>query len=145
MPSSNGVVVVVRGLKGFLAGEEVRVAVGESLVIGRSRKAGLSTRRAKRLKARPDWTKVIGTPGFLTMSRRHTRIDHVEPGVIEITDLSSNGTYLDGRAIVRERITDLSDRTHLLGLGAQERFQILLVHAPADERFTTEAQKHRTD
>jgi pSer/pThr/pTyr-binding forkhead associated (FHA) protein len=124
--SSNGVVLVVRGLSGFLIGEETRVAVGESLVIGRSRRADLSTRRAKKLKARPDWEKVIGTASFLTVSRRHTRIDHVSPGVIEITDLSSNGTYLDGKAVARETVSDLAERTHLLGVGAQERFELRL-------------------
>jgi hypothetical protein len=130
MSSSNGVVLVVRGLSGFLIGEEKRVLVGESLVIGRSRRAGLSTRRAKKLKARPDWEKVIGTASFLTVSRRHTRIDHVSPGVIEITDLSSNGTYLDGKAIARVTVSDLRDKTHLLGVGAQERFELSL--APSD-------------
>ena len=134
MSSSNGLVLVVRGLAGFLIGEEKRVLVGESLVIGRSRRAGLSTRRAKKLKARPDWEKVIGTAAFLTVSRRHTRIDHVSPGVVEITDLSSNGTYLDGKQIARETVSDLAARTHLLGVGAQERFELSLAKsdAPAD-------------
>jgi hypothetical protein len=133
--SSSGVVLVVRGLRGFLAGEEKRVAVGESLVVGRSRRAGLSTRRAKKLKARPDWEKVIGTAAFLTVSRRHTRIDHMSPGVIEITDLSSNGTYLDGRAVARETVSDLAERTHLLAVGAQERFELSLSNgAPAESK-----------
>jgi pSer/pThr/pTyr-binding forkhead associated (FHA) protein len=134
MSSSNGVVLVVRGLSGFLIGEETRVAVGESLVIGRSRRAGFSTRRSKKLKARPDWEKVIGTASFLTVSRRHTRIDHVSPGVVEITDLSSNGTYLDGKQIAKETVSDLAQKTHLLGVGAQERFELSLEKAvaPAD-------------
>ena len=131
MSSSNGLVLVVRGLAGFLIGEEKRVAVGESLVIGRSRRAGLSTRRSKKLKARPDWEKVIGTAAFLTVSRRHTRIDHVSPGVVEITDLSSNGTYLDGKQIARETVSDLAAKTHLLGVGAQERFELSLAKSDA--------------
>ncbi len=135
MSIENGVVLVVRGLRGFLAGEEKRIAVGESLVLGRSRRAGLSTRRAKKLKARPDWEKVIGTAAFLTVSRRHTRIDHVSPGVIEITDLSSNGTYLDGKQIAKETVSDLAEKTHVLGVGAQERFELSLVNgAPAEAK-----------
>ncbi|MFI5401474.1 MAG: FHA domain-containing protein [Planctomycetota bacterium] len=129
MSTENGVVLVVRGLRGFLAGEEKRIAVGESLVVGRSRRAGLSTRRAKKLKARPDWEMVIGTAAFLTVSRRHTRIDHVAPGVIEITDLSSNGTYLDGKQIAKETVSDLKGKTHLLGVGSQERFELSLAEA----------------
>jgi len=124
--SGNGVVLVVKGLRGFLGGEEQRVEVGETLIVGRSRRAGLSTRRARKLKARPDWEKVIGTAAFLTVSRRHTRIEHVAPGVVEITDLSSNGTYLDGRPIARETISDLAEKTHILGVGSQERFELSL-------------------
>jgi len=131
MSAANGVVLVVRGLRGFLAGEEKRFAVGESLVVGRSRRAGLSTRRAKKLKARPDWEQVIGTAAFLTVSRRHTRIDHVAPGVIEITDLSSNGTYLDGKQIAKETVSDLAEKTHMLGVGAQERFELSLAKSEA--------------
>jgi pSer/pThr/pTyr-binding forkhead associated (FHA) protein len=131
MSGGNGVVLVVKGLRGFLGGEEQRVKVGEALIVGRSREAGLSTRRAKKLKARPDWEKVIGTAAFLTVSRRHTRIEHVKPGVVEITDLSSNGTYLDGKLIARETISDLAEKAHILGIGAQERFELSL--APAEE------------
>ncbi len=131
MSATNGLLLLVRGLRGFLAGEERRVAVGESLVVGRSRRAGLSTRRAKKLKARPDWEMVIGTAAFLTVSRRHTRIDHVAPGVIEITDLSSNGTYLDGKQISKETVKDLAETTHVLGVGSQERFELSLAKADA--------------
>lgn len=126
MSGANGLVLVVRGLRGFLGGEEQRVSVGETLIIGRSRRAGLSTRRAKKLKARPDWEKVIGTAAFLTVSRRHTRIEHVAPGVVEITDLSSNGTILDGRPIARETVTDLAEKMHILRVGAQEQFELSL-------------------
>jgi len=125
--NGNGVVLVVKGLRGFLGGEEQRVNVGETLILGRSRRAGLSTRRARKLKARPDWEKVIVTAAFLTVSRRHTRIEHVRPGVVEITDLSSNGTYLDGKLIARETLMDLKEKTHILGVGAQERFELSLV------------------
>jgi len=129
MSSSNGVVLVVRGLRGFLRGEERRLAVGESMVIGRSRKVDFSTRRAPRLKARPDAAKVIGTPAFLTVSRRHTLLHHVAPGVVEITDLSSNGTYVDGRKIERERLEDLATKNHILSIGAQERLELALESA----------------
>lgn len=129
--NGNGVVLVVKGLRGFLGGEEQRVKVGETLILGRSRRADLSTRRARKLKARPDWEKVIGTAAFLTVSRRHTRIEHVKPGVVEITDLSSNGTYLDGKLIARETVTDLKEKTHILSVGAQERFELSL--APSDK------------
>ncbi len=39
--------LVVKGIKGFLAGEEVVMSVGDTLTVGRSRSAGLSMRRSR--------------------------------------------------------------------------------------------------
>ena len=43
---------------------------------------------------------------------------------IEVEDLSSNGTYLDGEQIQRVTISDIKDRTHELLLGTKEKFVI---------------------
>ncbi len=59
---------------------------------------------------------------FKTVSRKHVRITYREPGKIEIEDLSSNGTFLDGRRIERVEITDLRERPHELLLGTREKF-----------------------
>ncbi|NQT88015.1 FHA domain-containing protein, partial [bacterium] len=42
----------------------------------------------------------------------------------EVEDLSSNGTFVDGRRISRTVITDLRERSYELLLGTRERFRL---------------------
>ena len=67
-----------------------------------------------------------------SVSRRHARIHFLHPGLVEIRDLSSNGTFLDGRRIDCVAVTDLDKRAHVLSLGAQERLFIELRNGSAD-------------
>ena len=130
MAEANGEpLVVIRGLRGFLAGERFVLRVGEAMVIGRSRKADLSTRNAERLRHRPDWQELIHKPPFNTVSRRHVRIHFLHPGLVEIKDISSNGTFLDGSRIDCVAVTDLDERGHVLAVGSQERFEITMLNA----------------
>jgi hypothetical protein len=66
--------LIVRGTKGFLAGAVHVLQVGESMVIGRSRAADLSTRKAERLYDRDDWKVILHSEPFLSVSRQHVRI-----------------------------------------------------------------------
>jgi hypothetical protein len=125
-PGANGLCVVIRGVKGFLEGERFVLRVGEAMVIGRSRRADVSTRRAERLRAREDWQRILRKEPFLTVSRRHVRLHFLHPGLLEIKDISANGTYLDGRRIDCVAVTDLNERSHLLAVGAQEQFELTL-------------------
>ena len=121
MVSRNGPRVVVRGVKGFLEGEERVLGVGDAIIIGRSRSADLSTRRAERLMHRDDRLDVIGSDPFKSISRRHARIHFLHKDLVEIKDLSANGTFLDGRRIDCVAVTDLREQCHILQLGSQER------------------------
>jgi len=121
----------VLGLRGFLRGEERYLEVGQAIVIGRSRRAGLSTRRSKILQARDDWKAVIASEPFLTVSRHHVCIRFLHRNVVEIEDTSANGTYLDGKRIERKvALTDLHRQSHILALGAREQLKLDLV--PSD-------------
>lgn len=122
--TGEGPTLLVKGVKGFLAGEEREVAVGEVLVVGRSRSADFSVRKARKLVERADAVEVMGTEAFLSVSRKHVRIHYMHPDLIEIQDLSSNGTYLDGRKVDCVAVTDLKQRSHILALGAVERLVI---------------------
>lgn len=121
----------VMGLRGFLRGEERFLEVGQALVIGRSRRAGLSTRRSKILKARDDWQAVIASEPFLTVSRNHVCIRFLHRHVVEIEDTSANGTYLDGKRITQKlALTDLHRQSHILAFGAREQLKLDLL--PSD-------------
>lgn len=119
--------VVIRGIKGFLAGEERVLEVGDALVIGRSRAADLSTRNSYLLNRRTDRLSVIKSEPFKSVSRRHVRIHFLHPGLVEIKDMSSNGTFLDGRRIDCVAVTDLDSERHILSLGSQERLFVEMV------------------
>ena len=120
--------LVIKGLRGFLRGAERILRVGETLVIGRSRGADLSTRKSRILCAREDWRDVISSEPFLTVSRRHVQIHFLHPNVVEVKDVSANGTYLDGQRIDCVALTDLHRQTHILAVGAQERFRLQVVN-----------------
>lgn len=111
----------VRGLKGFLAGEERVLDVGDELVVGRSRHADLSVRCAARFRAREDRGEILFSEPFLSVSRRHARIRFLHRDLVEVQDLSRNGTFLDGRRVDCVALTDLRERSHVLSLGAAER------------------------
>lgn len=129
--------LVVRGIKGFLRGEEVVMKVGDTLIVGRSRSADLSLRKARRLLRRDDISEVMGTEAFLSVSRRHVRIHYMHPGLIEIKDLSRNGTFVDGRKVDCVALTDLKARQHIVALGSVER---LLLEMPAYKQLGVETE-----
>jgi len=135
--SSNGPVLVVRGMKGFFAGERRELAVGEELVVGRSRSADLSLRAARRFVQRGDQEQIMKTEAFLSVSRKHVRIKYVNPGLVEVEDLSSNGTFLDGRKIESVALTDFKERGHIVALGSAER---LLLEIPAFKELGVETE-----
>ena len=125
---NGGPPLVIRGVKGFFRGEERQLEVGDELTIGRSRDADLSLRQSKRFRARRDRVAVMGTEAFLSVSRKHVRIQYLHPGLIEVKDLSANGTFVDGRKVDCVALTDFKERSHTIALGSAER---LLLEIPA--------------
>lgn len=112
------------GLRGFLQGEERLLKPGESVVIGRSREADFSVRRSRKFQEREDRAELLSSEPFRSVSRSHVRISFLHPDLIEVTDLSQNGTFLDGKRIDKVGITDLKRSPHVLGLGSVERVLI---------------------
>jgi len=128
MVRQNGPCLLIRGVKGFLEGEMRTLRVGEAIVIGRSRFVDLSTRKAGRLKEREDRLEIIRSNSFLSVSRRHVRIHFLHPELVEVKDISSNGTFVDGHRVDCVALTDLHERTHCVALGTQERFELEIVN-----------------
>jgi len=123
---TEGPQLVIRGIKGFLEGEERELAVGEAIVVGRSRSADLSTRKSKRFADRGDAAKIIQSHSFLSVSRKHVRIHFLHPGLVEVKDLSHNGTFVDGHRADCVGLTDLKERSHTVQLGSVERLVLEL-------------------
>lgn len=128
MGSSNGPILRLKGIRGFLEGEERMLRRGEEIVVGRSRGAGLSVRMSAKFLARADRHELRGSKAYRSVSRRHVRIAYYRPDHVVIEDLSANGTYLDGERVSGKlSLTDLAQRARLLALGSVERLRLELI------------------
>jgi pSer/pThr/pTyr-binding forkhead associated (FHA) protein len=100
-------------------GQLLKLNLGESVFCGRSRHCQWSLKR---------------TPGFLqaakderdrrrkgdtwrTVSRRHCRVTYVSPDMVEVENLSPNGTLVDGHSVDRIVLTDCRRKSHRIQLG----------------------------
>ena len=111
------------GTEGLVAGEEFPVDLGSTVVIGRSRSCDISLQRCQEWLALDDQAR-SGARDFKTVSRKHVRLSCYDAENVEVEDLSSNGTFVDGRRIDRIVITDLREKSHELLLGTRERFRL---------------------
>jgi pSer/pThr/pTyr-binding forkhead associated (FHA) protein len=114
---------VLHGVEGFVQGEEYPLSFGATVVIGRSRGCDISLRRCKAwLELDPE--ERDEQEDFKTVSRQHARISYTDAETIEIEDLSSNGTFLDGEKIDHIVIRDLRERSRELLLGTREKLRL---------------------
>lgn len=116
--------IILRGKHGFLEGEVMVLGLGQSVIVGRSRSAELSLKRARRFLARKDRMKLAKTERFLSVSRKHVRIHFLHPDLVEVEDLSKNGTLVDGRRIDRIGLTDIRTNAHEIRLGSVEHLSV---------------------
>ena len=114
---------VLVGIEGFVQGEEYPLWRGATVVVGRSRSCDISLRRCKAWLAL-DPQKRDEQADFKSVSRKHVRISFADDNNIEIEDLSSNGTFLNGEKVSRVAIHNLRERSHELLLGTRERFRL---------------------
>ena len=120
--------VRVRGVKGFLEGEERLLKRGDEVVVGRSRKADLSVRMSTKYLERMDRGDVSRSEAWRTVSRQHARITFYRDDLIVIEDLSANGRFVDGERVDGKlNVEDLADNPRVITLGAVERLRIEIV------------------
>ena len=111
------------GIEGFVQGEVYPLQYGQSVIIGRSRSCDISLRRCRRW-LELDPASRNAEKDFKTVSRKHVRISFHNANSIEIEDLSSNGTFVDGKRIDRTLISDIKERDHEILLGTREKFKL---------------------
>ena len=108
--------LVLVGIAGVMEGELFPLEYGKSVTIGRSRSCDISLRNCKR------WDELeqagnIPEETSKTVSRKHVKITFHNAASVEIDDVSSNGTYLDGNRIDRIVVTDVRETSHEVKLG----------------------------
>lgn len=114
---------ILIGMSGVVQGESYALNYGKSLVIGRSRTCDISIRNCKRWMD-SEAAGQLPPESSKTVSRKHFKISYYNASSIEVEDLSSNGTFVDGKRIDRVVITDLKTRSHEIKMGAGETFQL---------------------
>lgn len=109
----------VRGLGELAQGQKVKLCLGESIVVGRSRHCDWSLRRAPAyLKSDPDGRDQIRHDlAYNSVSRKHARLSYVAPDMVEIENLSGNGTLVDGKLVDKIVLADCRTATHRIQLG----------------------------
>ncbi len=111
------------GVSGHVEGEELRLAFGKTLVVGRSRSADFSLRRMQAVMDETDDERDSDND-LRTVSGRHFEITMYDPGSIEIVNLSPNGTYVDGKMVDKIILDDVADKAHDIAIGTKEIFRL---------------------
>jgi pSer/pThr/pTyr-binding forkhead associated (FHA) protein len=113
--------LVLRAKDAAVQGETLRLTLGERVTCGRSRRCHWSLKRTVPYLEDKEGArnKLESTLGFRSVSRRHCRISYLTPDIVEVENLSSNGTLVDGRPVDRLMLTDCRTKSHLLQLGPE--------------------------
>lgn len=114
----------VRAVGDALEGSErIKLSLGEAIVCGRSRHCDWSAKRTPLFlgngdddaKERRD--RLRQSVAWRSMSRRHVRISYLAPDLVDVENLSGNGTWLDGKRVDRVVLTDCRRRSHTIKMG----------------------------
>jgi hypothetical protein len=121
--------LILHGVRGYLAGQTYRIRHGENLTVGRSRSCHVSLQRSDRFAG----AEAAGD-SFRKTSRRHLRIAFPHPDLVEIEDLSRNGTIVDGARVdkVIVFLSDLRGRAIEIEFGENEKLRLAIEEPGAD-------------
>jgi hypothetical protein len=86
------------GQSGLFKGEETTLAIGQSLVVGRSRLCGLSVARAREC-LRMGKEALEAHKSYRKISRQHFKVTFINADMLEVEDLSTNGTVVNGHRV----------------------------------------------
>ncbi|MHC5010297.1 MAG: FHA domain-containing protein [Planctomycetota bacterium] len=111
--------VSIRGVGEDLDGENLQVNLGESVVCGRSRHCDWSLKRTPVFLKNENGQRDVlrRSLAWRTTSRRHVRITYLAPDLVDIENLSQNGTYVDGSRVDRIFLEDCRTTRHRIRLG----------------------------
>jgi hypothetical protein len=113
--------VFVKGTGKLGDGQSLKLSVGESILCGRSRWCEWSLKKTPRYLKDEEGAREAArqSVAWRTTSRRHCRLAYLAPDMIEIRNLSTNGTFVDGHRVDRLVLTDCRFQPHRLRLGPE--------------------------
>ncbi|MFT7619811.1 MAG: pSer/pThr/pTyr-binding forkhead associated (FHA) protein [Planctomycetota bacterium] len=126
----------VTGLSGLFNGSKATIRLGQCLVVGRSRMCGLSVARAEEC-IRLSKVALESHKSYRKISRQHFRICLVSVDRVEVEDLSTNGTVVNGFKIDRIAVDGFS--------GANNKITIQFGHGEVIEIIATGATRNSSE
>lgn len=111
------------GVEGYFARESYRIERGQAFVVGRSRGCGISLQRTAKF-ANGERARAVEDPNFRKVSREHFRISFLHPYLVEIENLSGNGTFIDGERVDRVLLSDFRSRSYEIAFGGREKLRL---------------------
>lgn len=122
------------GRTGLFAGEETVVRLGQCVVVGRSRICDLSVARTAEC-LRLGKEALEQHRSYRKISRKHLRICLIEADRLEVEDLSTNGTAVDGYRIDKIVVSGLRHRRPVaVEFGDGELLEVTIGEARARSR-----------
>lgn len=121
--------LVLKGIKGIAEGEKFYLQYGQRITIGRSRVCEVSFQKCPRYERLSPAE--LKHKDILSISRKHLRISFYNPQSIELKDLSTNGTFVNGERIKKKVISDIRDKSYEIRLGTHETFILEKSELPA--------------
>jgi pSer/pThr/pTyr-binding forkhead associated (FHA) protein len=117
------VTLTLAGADGLLRDDVFQIRLGQSIIVGRSRKCHVSTRRSRSFLSADEMEQreILAEESFLRVSRKHTKISFLARDQVEIWDLSKNGTYVDGKRVDRLLVPVLGGDAVEIRLAKSER------------------------
>lgn len=113
--------LTLRGTGPLGDGETLKLSLGETIVCGRSRHCDWSLKRAPAYlqSAGESRDSIRESLAFRSVSRQHVRIAFLAPDMVDVENLSSNGTVVDGSRVDRIVLKDCERATHAIRLGPE--------------------------
>ncbi len=111
------------GVTGYFSQVNVCLARGKSLVVGRSRRCSVSLQETPAY-TNGDAAKIRKEAEFRKVSREHFKISFLHPYIVEIENLSQNGTYLDGKKVDRILLSDFRTKPHDISFGDGQEMRL---------------------
>ena len=111
--------LALKGEGDLAAGQNLKLSLGETVEVGRSRHCDWSLKRA------PAYLKTEGKERlalhkdleYCSVSRKHLTIAFLAKDMVELKNLSTNGTFVDGKRIDRIVLDDCTTAEHVIRLG----------------------------
>lgn len=115
--------LVLEGKKGIAEGERFYLNYGQTMTIGRSRACEFCLAKLEKYKTlSAEEEKGID---ILSISRKHLQITLYHAQSIELKDLSTNGTFINGKRIDKKYIIpDIKKKSYEIKLGKRETFNL---------------------